>query len=111
MPSGRPPVDGEGERREDGGDRGAAGRARGAPSTRSRHEQPILSPSHRKVLLPQRWRARFDTQIMKLVLLAAVATLAVACGATGIGSGSNPTPTPGGLFVFDVTATENDHTA
>jgi len=46
---------------------------------------------------------------MGLLLLAVIAGLAVACGATGIGSGSNPTPTPGGGMGFDVTATENDH--
>ena len=44
----------------------------------------------------------------KLVLLAAIALLAVACGAVGGGAGGNPTPTPGGTG-FDVTATEKDH--
>src|SRR5438552_15746212 len=46
----------------------------------------------------------------KLMLLAAIGMLAVACGATGIGPGSNPTPTPSEGMGFDVTVTENDHT-
>jgi hypothetical protein len=46
---------------------------------------------------------------MKPFLLAAIASLAVACGATGIGSGSNPSPTPTDGIGFDVTVTETDH--
>lgn len=45
----------------------------------------------------------------KLVFLAAVATIVVACGATDIGSGSNPSPTPSEGMGFDVSVTENDH--
>ena len=49
-------------------------------------------------------------EVRKLVCLAAVAMLAVSCGATGIGSGSNPSPTPspGGLG-FDQVATDKVH--
>lgn len=47
--------------------------------------------------------------MMRLFLVAAIACLAVACGATGIGSGSNPSPTPSEGMGFDVTVTENDH--
>ncbi len=44
----------------------------------------------------------------KLVLLAAIALLGVACGVIGNGTGANPTPSSGGMG-FDVTATEKDH--
>ena len=43
------------------------------------------------------------------MLLAAIAVLAVACGASGIGSGANPTPNPSEGIGFDVTATDTDH--
>jgi hypothetical protein len=45
----------------------------------------------------------------RLLFLAAIAMLAVACGATGIGSGSGPSPTPSSGIGFDVTATNADH--
>src|SRR5207245_10637519 len=46
----------------------------------------------------------------KLILVAAVGLLSVACGATGIGNGSNPTPSPSSPGQrFDVTATDTDH--
>ena len=51
---------------------------------------------------------RFGIYMGKFVLLAAIAVLAVACGAVGTGSGGNPTPSSGSLG-FDVTATEKDH--
>ncbi len=62
------------------------------------------------VLLPQREGARFRIEVAKLVLLAAIAMLAVSCGAIGTGTGANPTPSSGGIG-FDVTATEKDHAA
>jgi len=46
----------------------------------------------------------------KLILVAAVGLLSVACGATGIGNGSNPTPSPSSPGQrFDFTATDTDH--
>ena len=47
----------------------------------------------------------------KFLLVATIALLSVACGATGIGSGSNPSPvpTPSSGQRVDVTATDTDH--
>ena len=46
----------------------------------------------------------------KFLLVATIALLSVACGATGIGTGSNPTPSPSSPGQrFDVTATDTDH--
>jgi len=45
----------------------------------------------------------------KVVLVAAVAMLAIACGAYREGPSANITPTPGTGMGFDVTATEKDH--
>ena len=42
-------------------------------------------------------------------MLAALALLAVACGATGVGPGSNPSPSPSNSLGYDVTATNTDH--
>jgi len=43
------------------------------------------------------------------LLLAALALLAAACGATGVGPGSNPSPSPSNSLGYDVTATNTDH--
>lgn len=45
----------------------------------------------------------------KFVLVAAVAMLAIACGAYRAGPGADTTPTPSTGMGFDVTATEKDH--
>ena len=66
----------------------------------SGHEQAILS-----LRVTQRGGVRFGIYMGKFVLLAAIALLAVACGAVGTGSGGNPTPSSGSLG-FDVTATD-----
>jgi hypothetical protein len=60
-------------------------------------------------VLPQRFKLRFDTEMTKFVVVAAVAMLAIACGPYRVGPGANTSPTPSTGIGFDVTATEKDH--
>src|SRR5215472_769162 len=57
--------------------------------------------------LPQRPAGRFGNRMRNLMLLAALAMLAAACGSYSFGS--SPSPSPGGGFGFDLTVTEKDH--